>query len=65
MRRPGLLVIAILIGAISCARGAAPPRGTVGVTLEDGRISAAVRTVLLNDWSWGCAESPSRRAWAL
>ena len=42
-------MIAILIGISSCTRGAPPPRGTVGVTLEDGRISAAVRTALLND----------------
>ena len=49
MRRRGLLVLAILIGITGCTRGAPPPRGTVGVTLEDGRISAAVRTVLLND----------------
>ena len=49
MRGPRILVVAILIGLCGCARGAAPPRGTVGVTLEDGRLSAAVRTALLND----------------
>lgn len=43
------MAVAILIGLSGCARGAAPPRGTVGVTLEDGRLSAAVRTALLND----------------
>ena len=49
MRRPWILAIAIVIGLSGCARGAAPPRGTVGVTVEDGRLSAAVRTALLND----------------
>ena len=49
MRRPRALAIVILIGLSGCARGAAPPRGTVGITLEDGRLSAAVRTALLND----------------
>ena len=49
MRGPRILAIAILIGLTSCARGGPPPRGTVGVTLEDGRLSAAVRTALLND----------------
>lgn len=43
------MVVALLIGLSGCASGAAPPRGTVGVTLEDGRLSAAVRTALLND----------------
>ena len=43
------MAFAILIGLYGCARGAAPPLGTVGVTLEDGRLSAAVRTALLND----------------
>ena len=38
-----------MIGLAGCARGAPAPRGTVGVTLEDGRLSAAVRTALLND----------------
>ena len=49
MRGPQILVIAMVIAVSGCSRGAAPPRGTVGVTLEDGRLSAAVRTALLND----------------
>ena len=53
MRGTAILVIAIVIGVTGCARGPAPPRGTVGVTLEDGRISAAVRTALLNDAQLG------------
>ena len=43
------MAFAILIGLYGCAHGAAPPLATVGVTLEDGRLSAAVRTALLND----------------
>ena len=33
----------------SCAHGAAPPVGTVGITLDDARVAAAVRSALLAD----------------
>ena len=35
--------------ASACAHGAAPPVGTVGITLDDARVAAAVRSALLAD----------------
>jgi osmotically-inducible protein OsmY len=33
----------------ACARGPAAPVGKLGLSLEDGRLSAAARSALLND----------------
>ena len=35
--------------ASACAHGVEPPIGTVGISLEDARVSAAVRSALLAD----------------
>ncbi len=43
------LVTALFFIVLGCTRGPAPPAGRLGISLEDGRISAAVRTALLND----------------
>jgi hyperosmotically inducible periplasmic protein len=53
MRIVGMILLAALSSAAGCTRGPAPPVGTVNLSLEDGRISAAVRTALLNDPALG------------
>ena len=35
--------------ASACAHGVEPPIGTVGISLDDARVSAAVRSALLAD----------------
>jgi osmotically-inducible protein OsmY len=49
MRVLGALALAALLGLAACARGPGPPLGAVGISLEDGRIAAAVRSALLSD----------------
>ena len=45
-----VLALVTALGAVSaCAHGAAPPVGSVGITLDDARIAAAVRSALLAD----------------
>jgi len=44
-----LPLVTVLGVASSCAHGAAPPVGTVGITLDDARVAAAVRSALLAD----------------
>ncbi len=44
-----LPLVATLAAFSSCAHGAAPPVGTVGITLDDARVAAAVRSALLAD----------------
>ena len=44
-----LPLLTVLGVASSCAHGAAPPVGTVGITLDDARVAAAVRSALLAD----------------
>ena len=42
------------LGAVpACAHGAAPPIGTVGISLDDARVAAAVRSALLADADLG------------
>ena len=44
------VVLMAALGAVSsCVHGAAPPVGTVGISLDDARIAAAVRSALLAD----------------
>jgi hyperosmotically inducible protein len=48
------LTVAIALAAIcaaggACAHGAAPPVGSVGISLDDARVAAAVRSALLAD----------------
>ena len=44
------VVLMAALGAVSsCAHGAAPPVGTVGISLDDARVAAAVRSALLAD----------------
>jgi hypothetical protein len=50
------LVLASLGSLVACSRGASVPVGTVNMSLEDGRISAAVRTALLNERDLGVRE---------
>jgi osmotically-inducible protein OsmY len=56
MRVLAVLALAALFGAAACARGPRPPLGTVGISLDDGRIAAAVRSALLNDRDLGLRE---------
>jgi hyperosmotically inducible periplasmic protein len=53
LRRRFALILALpviaVLGVSACAHGAAPPVGTVGITLDDARVSAAVRSALLAD----------------
>ena len=44
----------VALGTLSaCAHGAAPPVGTVGISLDDARVAAAVRSALLADADLG------------
>ena len=43
------LSLVAILGVSACAHGAAPPVGTVGITLDDARVAAAVRSALLAD----------------
>lgn len=56
MRRFGVITLALLCASTACARGPAARVGTVGISLDDGRIAAAVRTALLNDRELGVRE---------
>jgi len=49
MRVLAVMALAALLGVAACARGPGPPLGTVGISLDDGRIAAAVRSALLSD----------------
>lgn len=47
----------VLLGSSSaCLARASPPRANLDITLEDGRLSAAVRSALLNDAELGARE---------
>ena len=56
MRSLGVVTLFLLCAATACARGPSPRTGTVGISLDDGRIAAAVRTALLNDRDLGVRE---------
>ncbi len=56
MRVISSLVLASLGSLVACSRGPSAPIGTIDVSLEDGRISAAVRTALLNERDLGVRE---------
>jgi hyperosmotically inducible periplasmic protein len=48
----GLSLIALCVLS-ACVRGPNPPRGTVGISLDDARIAASVRSAILNDPALG------------
>ena len=56
MRRLGVVTLVLLCASTACARGPAARAGTIGISLDDGRIAAAVRTALLNDRELGVRE---------
>jgi len=49
MRALAVVILTALCAVPACAHGAAPPIGTVGISLEDARVAAAVRSALLAD----------------
>jgi len=53
MRVYALVALAILCAATACARGPKPQMGSVGISLDDGQIAAAVRTALVNERDLG------------
>ncbi len=53
MRAHALVALTILCAATACARGPKSQAGSVGISLEDGRIAAAVRTALVNERDLG------------
>lgn len=56
MRRLGVVPLVLLCASTACARFPNARAGTVGISLDDGRIAAAVRTALLNDRELGVRE---------
>lgn len=56
MRKLGVVTLVLLCAATACARGPNARAGTLGISLDDGRIAAAVRTALLNDRDLGVRE---------
>ena len=48
-----LVALTILCAATACAGGPKPQMGSVGISLDDGRIAAAVRTALVNERDLG------------
>ena len=53
MRTLAVVSITVLCAATACARGPKTQAGTVEISLEDGRLAAAVRTALVNDRDLG------------
>ena len=51
----GLALIALCVLS-ACARGPAPPLGTLDISLADARVAAAVRSALLADPELGLRE---------
>jgi osmotically-inducible protein OsmY len=49
MRPLAVITLTALCTVPACARGPGPPLGTIGISLDDARISAAVRSALLAD----------------
>ena len=49
MRPLAVITLTALCAVPACARGPGPPLGTVGISLDDARIAAAVRSALLAD----------------
>ena len=49
MRALAVIILTTVCAASACAHGAAPPIGTVGISLDDARVAAAVRSALLAD----------------
>lgn len=53
MRTLAVVSVTVLCAATACARGPKTQAGTVEISLEDGRLAAAVRTALVNDRDLG------------
>ena len=53
MRALAVIILTALGAVPACAHGAAPPIGTVGISLDDARVAAAVRSALLADADLG------------
>jgi hypothetical protein len=49
MRALAVIILTTVCAVSACAHGAAPPIGTVGISLDDARVAAAVRSALLAD----------------
>ena len=49
-------VVAVSLFVSACARGPAAPLGKLSLSLDDGRISAAARSALVNDPELGLRE---------
>ena len=53
MRALAVIILTTVCAVSACAHGAAPPIGTVGISLDDARVAAAVRSALLADADLG------------
>ncbi len=53
MRALAVITVTTLCAVSACAHGPGPPLGTVGITLDDARIAATVRSALLADPNLG------------
>ena len=53
MRTLAVVSVTVLCASTACAHGPKTQAGTVGISLEDGRIAAAVRTALVNERDLG------------
>ena len=53
MHARALLLLPVLFGSVACASGPKLRTGVLETSLEDGRITAGVRTALVNDAALG------------
>lgn len=53
MRTLAVISVTVLCATTACARGPRTQAGTVEISLDDGRLAAAVRTALVNDRDLG------------
>ena len=53
MRTLAVVSFTVVCAATACARGPKTQAGTVEISLDDGRIAAAVRTALVNERDLG------------
>jgi osmotically-inducible protein OsmY len=50
-----LVIVAVSLGAVSCS-AATKPVGRIGISMDDARLAAAVRTAIVNDSDLGLRE---------